>query len=419
MLSPEDNDFLTQVNGGTPMGELLRRYWHPVAAVAELDDRALKPIRLFGESLVLYKDKSGSYGLLDRRCPHRGFDLSYGMVEERGLRCSYHGWRFDRCGSCLEQPFEDTVRPDSTFKEKTRIKAYPVRARSGLLWAYMGPAPAPPLPNWEPFTWPNGLVHVFFAEVPCNWFQCQENSIDPVHFEWLHLRWLQEQYGSEEQPPRHLKLRFQEFEYGFQYGRVVEGQSEEDEAWTIGRVCLWPNALYTGLNFSWRVPIDHTRTLAVDWSYSPVPQEKVPFTQSRIPYSHLQLTSDEGQWLVGDVVHQDLTALVAQGKVADRTREHLGESDRGILMMRKKFFQQARGLVNGGQVFAAAGHEDPIPLPFMGRDYLLQHQPRRASGYDQVQRSSIAEHIISGLSPETLEMWTEVFGEPPPFHHEV
>src|SRR2546426_11990952 len=105
MLSEKQNRALTEVGAGTGMGELLRRYWMPIAAVAELDDSPTKAVRLMGENLVLYKDKSGHYGLVNRRCPHRSADLSYGMVEERGLRCNYHGWLFNEEGRCVEQPF--------------------------------------------------------------------------------------------------------------------------------------------------------------------------------------------------------------------------------------------------------------------------------------------------------------------------
>ena len=422
MLSREDNERLTRVGAGSSMGQLLRRYWHPVAAVAELADKPVKAIRLFGEDLVLFQDKSGRYGLIDRRCPHRGFDLSYGTVEEKGLRCSYHGWRFCSGGRCLEQPFEDTVNPAARFKDKISMTAYPVKAQAGLLWVYMGPDPVPPLPLWEPFSWDRGFVHVFFAEVPCNWFQCQENSIDPVHFEWLHMNWLNQQHGdgTEEPPPKHLKVGFREFDYGFQYGRVMEGSSEEDEAWTIGRVCLWPNALYTGLNFSWRVPIDEERTLAVDWAYTPVPADKLPFSQERIPYSYLPLQATDGRWLVGDIVHQDLVALVAQGTIADRTAEHLGASDEGIILMRRKFFAEMKRLEeSGGEPFALPMKEGVCRLPFMGRNYLLENRPARKEGFDAVQRQVFQKHVISGLSEETLQAWTEVFGEPPSFHCDI
>src|ERR1700757_4553291 len=117
MLSREDNERLTKVGPGTPMGELLRRYWMPIAAVGELEENPTKAVRLMGEDLALYRDRSGAYGLVDLHCPHRRADLSYGFVEDCGLRCNYHGWQFDETGRCLEQPFEDTAHPEARFRE--------------------------------------------------------------------------------------------------------------------------------------------------------------------------------------------------------------------------------------------------------------------------------------------------------------
>src|SRR5215475_13813300 len=131
------------------MGELLRRYWMPSGGASELDKNPIKPIRLMGEDLVLYKDQSGRFGLLDRHCPHRRADLTYGFVEERGLRCNYHGWLWDNDGRCLHQPYEETRHPESRFKDTVRIKSYPVQEKAGLLWAYLGPDPAPLVPDWD------------------------------------------------------------------------------------------------------------------------------------------------------------------------------------------------------------------------------------------------------------------------------
>src|SRR5262247_1964728 len=131
MLSEEQNRVLTEVGPGTPMGQLLRNYWMPIAAVAELDDRPTKPVRLLSEDLVLSKDGRGHYGLIEMRCPHRGADLSYGMVEEGGLRCNYHGWLFDEGGRGRAQPFEDHVNPGACFKDRVRITSYPVHANAG------------------------------------------------------------------------------------------------------------------------------------------------------------------------------------------------------------------------------------------------------------------------------------------------
>ena len=263
-MNQTENNTFTQTAAGTPMGDLMRRYWHPFAAVTQMDKTETRAVRLMGEDLVLYRDLSGNYGLIDRKCAHRRADLSYGFVEKEGLRCNYHGWLFGADGRCIEQPFEETVNPGTAQKDRIRIRNYRVRAHAGLLWAYMGPDPAPLVPNWEPFTWKNGFVQIVISEVPCNWFQCQENSIDPVRFEWMHYNWglrLKGKMG--ETAPKHLKIDFEESAYGIQYKRVREGGSEEHPLWIVGRVCLWPNTLFTGNHFEWRVPIDDETTLSV------------------------------------------------------------------------------------------------------------------------------------------------------------
>jgi len=376
VLSEDQNRALTEVGAGTPMGELLRRYWMPVAAVAELDDHPTKPVRLMGENLVLYKDKAGAYGLVDRHCPHRRADLSYGWPESCGLRCHYHGWLWDHTGRCLQQPFEEVAHPEAKFKDRVRIKAYPVEAKGGLLWAYLGPPPVPLVPTWEPFTWQNGFVQIVFSEVPCNWFQCQENSIDPVHFEWLHSNWSRALSGADGQrSPTHLKVGFEEFEYGFIYRRVLEGQSEQDELWTVGRCCLWPNCLFTGGHFEWRVPIDDSNMLSVGWFFDRVPNEMEPYRQERIPYWYSPIKDDlTGRWITSHVMNQDFVAWVGQGTVADRTQEHLGESDRGVIMMRRRILEDAERVAKGEEPKGVI--RDPeknrlVRLPIIGRDFFV------------------------------------------------
>jgi len=376
MLSEEQNRALTEVGAGTPMGELLRRYWMPIAAVAELDDRPTKPVRLMGENLVLYRDKAGSYGLVDRHCPHRRADLSYGWADSCGLRCHYHGWLWDHTGRCLQQPFEEIAHPEAKFKDRVRIKAYPVEAKAGLLWAYLGPPPAPLVPTWEPFTWGNGFVQIVFAEVPCNWFQCQENSIDPVHFEWLHSNWARALSGADGQrSPTHLRVGFDEFEYGFTYRRILEGQSEEDELWTVGRCCLWPNCLFTGGHFEWRVPIDDGNMLSVGWFFDRVPNEMEPYKQERIPYWYSPIKDAlTDRWITSHVMNQDFVAWVGQGTVADRTQEHLGESDRGVIMMRRRILEDAERVAKGEEpkgVIRDPEKNRVVRLPIIGRDFFI------------------------------------------------
>ena len=377
MIDAAANATLTQVGAGTPMGDLLRRYWFPVAAIAELDDRPVKAVRVLCEDLVLYKDLGGNYGLVDRHCAHRRADLAYGFVEECGLRCNYHGWRYDHTGRCIEQPYEDTADPGSRYKERIRIKAYKVEARAGLLWAYLGPEPAPLVPNWEPFTWPNGFVQIVFSEVPCNWFQAQENSADPVHFEWMHDNWSMRLRG--EKGPyaaRHLRVEFEEFEYGIVYKRIREGGDESNPLWTVGRVCLWPNALFTGNHFEWRVPVDDATTLSVGWFFSRVPKDREPYAQRRIPYWTSPVKDPRtGGWITSHVMNQDFVAWAGQGTVADRTQEHLGRSDRGVILMRQRFLADLKVVANGGDPKAVI--RDPkanecVTLPIASREVFTE-----------------------------------------------
>jgi 5,5'-dehydrodivanillate O-demethylase len=347
MLTAKDNETLTRVGRGTPMGELMRRYWQPIAAVAQLDEHPTLPVRLMGEDLVLYRDGAGRYGLLDRHCAHRRADLAYGIVEAGGLRCHYHGWLYDGDGRCVEQPFEEAARPEGRFRDKVRLTAYPVQAKAGLLWAYLGPAPPPLVPDWDLFH-VNGYKQIVFSEIPCNWFQGQENSIDPVHFEWLHANWSAAQRGDGSRVPRHLTIEFREFEWGFTYHRVREDTTEDDELWTVGRVCLWPNCLYTG-KFEWRVPIDDERTLHVAWFVDPLPGD-APFEQARIPYWHGPTRDPAtGRWITSHIMNQDFVAWIGQGAIADRTKEHLGESDRGIILMRRRMLEEAAIVARGGE----------------------------------------------------------------------
>jgi len=348
MLSPEKNQLLTQVGPGTPMGDYLRRYWHPVAGTSEFDDKSVRPIRLFGEDLVLFKDLSGNYGLVQRRCPHRNADLAFGLVEKCGLRCAYHGWEFDAKGQCTHQPFEEIVDSEARLRKRTTVTAYEVRAKAGMVWAYMGPLPAPQLPDWEPFSYEHGFAQVVMAEIPCNWFQCQENSIDPIHFEWTHNNWTARQQDSTAAyVPTHLKTQYEEFDYGFVYKRLRAQEQEQNPMWTVGRVTLWPNGFYLGHHFEWRVPIDDENTLSVLWVFNRVPKEQEPYVQAHIPSWYGPLHDENGDWITSHVANQDFAAWVGQGRITDRTKETLGASDRGVVMLRRKFFDELDAVAAG------------------------------------------------------------------------
>lgn len=392
MLSAEGNKRLTETGAGTGMGDLLRRYWMPIAGVSELDAGAVRPLRLLGEDLVLYRDNSGTFGLVDRQCPHRRADLSYGFVEKCGLRCSYHGWLFDETGQCIEQPYEDTVQPQVRFREKIKIKSYPVEPHAGLVWAYLGPQPSPLLPNWEPFTWKNGFIQIAIAEIPCNWVQCQENSIDPVHFEWMHTNWSRRmEEADSEHGPRHVEVAFDEFEYGLIYRRHREDLGRNHPMWTVGRVCLWPNAFFLGDHFEWRVPIDDGHTLSVSWIFHRVPPEQEPFEQGNIPAWRSSIIDPEtGKYIATHVMNQDFIAWIGQGQIADRTQEHLGSSDRGVVMLRRRFTSDLATIAAGGDPKAIirdrALNDQGIKLPIADREIfehgmsLAEYQTHRVYG---------------------------------------
>src|SRR5579871_1294774 len=182
----EENERLTRVGPGTPMGELLRRYWQPIAVSSQFQGPGTRPVRLLGEDFVLYRDRSGTLGLIGQRCPHRRAGMVFGIPEAEGLRCAYHGWLFNEAGRCLEQPFEATANTDSTFKDRVTIPAPPVHEYAGLIFAYLGPQPTPLLPRWDIFEWDDVARDIGEAVIPCNWLQIMDNSMDPVHVEFLH-----------------------------------------------------------------------------------------------------------------------------------------------------------------------------------------------------------------------------------------
>ena len=182
MLTVEQNNELTQIGPGTPMGELLRRYWYPIAFEQDFDTLPSKTVRLLSEDWTLYKTPSGKYGIIGEKCAHRRASLTYGVVHEDGIRCGYHGWKFGFDGQCLEQPAE---ADNQNFRERVKMKSGKAEVMGGMVWVYVGPDPAPELPRFDVFVKP-GIRDVGYTTIPCNWLQIMENSVDPHHVEWLH-----------------------------------------------------------------------------------------------------------------------------------------------------------------------------------------------------------------------------------------
>jgi 5,5'-dehydrodivanillate O-demethylase len=341
------------------MGELLRRYWMPIAASAELDEHATKPARLLGEDLVLYKDKSGRYGLVGRRCPHRGTDLALGMVEERGLRCVYHGWLFNEQGRCLAQPFEETASPPRDFKDRVGIESYPVAANAGLLWAYLGPLPAPVVPNWRNFH-KKGYRHICYVHLPCNWLQVMENAFDQVHNEWMHDKWSYYLRDGAVPPDRWRirKVMHREFEFGW----TAEIEYVDHPEALSDRLILWPNYSCFGTNFEWVVPIDDENTLVI-YQHCTRFYTDAPFRQERIPYWTGTFTPfGTARSQHTPPRNQDFLVWCSQGPIVDRTREHLGLSDAGVALFRRKLLQQTDVVASGEEPKAIVREPDKFFL---------------------------------------------------------
>lgn len=375
MLTQAENERLTLVGAGTPCGELLRRYWHPVYPEIQLRENPVRNVRILGEDLVLYRDRSGDLGLIGQRCPHRMTSLSMGIPEEHGLRCCYHGWLFDRDGRCVEQPLEP---PTSTFKDRVRIAGYPVQAMGGLIWAYLGPAPAPLLPQWDLFVKPGGFRQIVAHRLPCNWLQVMENHGDMGHATYLHGRLFQyalERQGRLTDDPgarynqamrqqddalergEWVKYRPIFNQFGFTKGRLASNESEDHPAWNIGiNPILFPYLLgfgpgSIGIRNSYQlgVPIDDTTTWHMQYFYYDFPAEIGVPEQDGVPYAEAPLVDERGEPILDYLLGQDVVAWYEQGSITDRTQEHLGVSDSLVIAYRKLLAEQIDIVQGGGE----------------------------------------------------------------------
>jgi 5,5'-dehydrodivanillate O-demethylase len=346
MLTREENDRLTRVGPGTLAGELLRRYWHPVAAAGELtEEEPIKAVRLLGEELVVYRDKSGGYGLLAEQCPHRMASLAFGRVEQEGLRCAYHGWKFNALGECLEQPAEPPAR---NYRNRVNHTAYPVERLGGLLFAYLGPQPKPLLPRWDVLAWENGKRWIEVHEMlRCNWLQPMENSVDPSHLYWLHgatahLGRTVERYQEEHE--------FAKFDYGIMKRRITPAKKPGEAPQIDQHPLLFPttlrhvfrqNLVSGGLrhNLQIRVPVDDTHTQVYVVYFEPNETDRAP-ADADTAWEYFPIRDDKGNYRMEHVLVQDAMAWESQGSITDRTQEHLGAADDGIIVLRKLLSEQ-------------------------------------------------------------------------------
>jgi 5,5'-dehydrodivanillate O-demethylase len=363
MLTAEENETLTRVAADTAMGRLLRWYWHPIAATTQLDENPVMPVKLLGESFVLYRDRTGTLGLVDSACAHRRVNLVFGIPEDVGLRCPYHGWRYDETGQCLEMPAEPA---DTTFPGRVKITAYPVQELAGLVFAYLGPQPAPLLPRWDLFVEENVLRDIGLQVVNCNWLQMQENDLDPGHAGWLHSyfsNYALERLGRPDLKRRAVDLGptyrgrhysdrvpdrydFDVFEHGIM--NIVRSEGTRRQS----RPSIFPNMNSFQTLFMYRVPMDETHTLHITYNTYALPVGEVA-QQEKIPYYTIPPSIDQDRNPIWEELDnnggQDIAAWVAQGATVDRSQEKLGESDRGVIMFRDLLKRQLRIVEDGGE----------------------------------------------------------------------
>ncbi|MEZ5657879.1 MAG: aromatic ring-hydroxylating dioxygenase subunit alpha [Burkholderiaceae bacterium] len=396
MIPAEQNRRLTQVGPQSPGGRLLRQYWHPIALVDELDAgsegprRPVVPVRALGQDFVLFRDDQGRPALLDRDCPHRGADLSYGRLEHGGLRCPFHGWLFNGQGMCLETPGEP---PGSQLHTRIRQRAYPVRELNGSLFAWFGDGEPPAMPALDCFNAPASHSFSFKGLWSCNWLQALEVGIDPVHASFLHRFFEDEDstlaYGrqfrstsanSEWPMTRVLReysspeIRVEATDYGM---RLITLRPMGD-AGTHVRVTnqLFPNAFVIPLSETmtitqWHLPVDdhHNYWHAMFTSFDgPIDHalmreqrlrahtlpDYVPITgaANRYGFSAADQQSVTYTGLGNDINVHDQWAVESLGAIQDRTREHLGTTDKAIMAHRRALLNAMDALERGERPLA-------------------------------------------------------------------
>jgi 5,5'-dehydrodivanillate O-demethylase oxygenase subunit len=368
MLSPEMNERLTRVGPGTPCGELMRRYWIPFLPSAQLDENPVQKVRLLGEDLVLFRDTSGNLGLIGDRCLHRNVDLKYGIPDKGGLRCPYHGWLFNADGKCAERPMEAT--PCGEIKQK--LKGYPVRELGGLVFAYMGPLPAPDLPRWDLFVLPNAIRQIGITVLDCNWLQCQENTGDPTHSAWAHGALFEYAISRQEGFDHHSddqlhtlhqrkkvgvgikELYAEPYEFGFRKGvRYSKALGADDDKDQEHSAVIFPFYTQTGRSgaprseYQIRVPIDDTHTYHICYQCYAAPEGVAVPHQDVVPYYVPPQHDEQGNAILDYVLAQDAIVWVAQGPIADRTSELLGRTDLPIVLLRRQLDEQIKRVEGG------------------------------------------------------------------------
>jgi phthalate 4,5-dioxygenase oxygenase subunit len=402
------NQLITRVGPGTPCGNLLRQYWQPVALLDEFDPaldarmgvRPVKPVRLLGQDLVLFRNADGAFGLLDRDCPHRGADLAFGRNEGDGLRCPFHGWKFDISGQCTQTPAEPQ---GSTLCTRIRQRSYPLLERAGVLFAWLGAegATPPDLPALDCFTAPATHSFAFKGLWHCNWLQAFEVGIDPAHASFLHRFFhdegLEESYGrqfrgaslgeldGQRLPMTKVMREFDQPDISFEqtpYGLRLTALRQINDAMTHVRVtnAVFPQTFVIPLSETMtitqmHVPVDDTKNYwyALFTSFAE-PVDKVTMRNQRLEAvtlpDYIPKSGQHNEWgfnaqeqrdrtYLGmgesDINVHDQWACESMGAIQDRTREHLGTTDK-VIMANRRMLRQAIDAVANGEPAPGLGY---------------------------------------------------------------
>jgi phthalate 4,5-dioxygenase oxygenase subunit len=397
MLSQQENELLTRVEGDAPMGRLFRRYWIPALLsedVTEADGTPV-PVRLLGQDLVAFRDTQGRLGLIEDRCAHRLAALSIGRNENCGLTCIYHGWKFDVDGNCVDMPTEPE---DHGFQNRIKIRSYPTRETPGLIWTYLGPPELePPFPAFRFTAMPANQVGIVKVAFNANFVQAIEGSIDSAHSWFLHSGssrdWNKRTEISADRSPR---LEAEDTPYGFRYAAIRKPLIDPEHKKYV-RVTLFavPNVAFIPppLNADQPthtqifVPVDDGATMLFDVYFS---QNDTPVDQDQLRRSLNAVRGvdlDEADFRPGNkrnrwhqdraamkrdswtgikgFQHQDIVAQESMGPVVDRSQEHLGMSDIAIIRMRRRMLESLRRLEAGEPLI---GQDGRVPYERMGSE---------------------------------------------------
>ena len=379
MLSAEENTLLTQVTGDAPMGQMMRRYWVPACLSEEVAGPDGAPVRttIFGERLVVFRDTNGALGIVDERCPHRLASLALGRNEEGGLRCIYHGWKFDTTGACIDMPTEPGA---FGFRDRMSVQSYPAREAGGMVWTYLGPpGDVPTFPEYDWMKLPRDQYATMKVGERVNYAQAIEGAIDSSHSWFLHQGiiwdWKKRAETSMDTSP---KMEAEDTDYGFRYAAIrIPVQNPDTERYIRVTLFLVPFTAFIPrplepthtAHIQIFVPVDDERTIFYGIFFSqngsPVDEAEtrrhhhvVPGTDlDRNWYKHANEANwfnqdreamKNGSWTgISGFTNQDMACQESMGPIVDRAQEHLGTSDIAIIRMRKRMLDAVRRFQDG------------------------------------------------------------------------